>query len=81
MFLKLVNILYIVKSYHCFQLLIRVFPRSCNWTKAKSDTAHAQSFDVACTRDRFSLFLLKEHGKPLYFVVQMTHIQWEFIAS
>jgi hypothetical protein len=32
----------------------RGFPRSCNWTKAKSDTAHAQSFDVACTRDRFS---------------------------
>jgi hypothetical protein len=29
---------------------------NCNWTKAISDTAHAQSFDVACTRDRFSLF-------------------------
>jgi hypothetical protein len=42
------------------------FPRSCNWTKAKSDTAHAQSFDVACTCDRFSLFSLQELGKPLY---------------
>jgi hypothetical protein len=27
------------------------FPRTCNGTKAKSDTAHAQSFNVACTRD------------------------------
>jgi hypothetical protein len=28
-------------------------------------TVHAQSFDVACTCDRFSLFSLQELGKPL----------------
>jgi hypothetical protein len=32
----------------------------------KSDTVHSQSFDVACTGDRFSLFSLQDLGKPLY---------------
>jgi hypothetical protein len=27
--------------------------------EVKSDTTHAQSFEVACTHDRFSLFSLK----------------------
>jgi hypothetical protein len=40
------------------------FPGSCNWTKPKSDTVHVLSFDVACTRDRFSL---QDLGKPQRF--------------
>jgi hypothetical protein len=36
--------------------------RSCNWPRAKSDTEHAQSFDVASARDRFWVSTLQELG-------------------